>query len=78
MAKHSVSFRELLALKRDAKKAMNALKPVVEFLGENTPIELRRVYVHTCNRVAELDAIKRDRFKESQIRQELIGCGVEF
>jgi hypothetical protein len=76
MAKHAVSFRELLVLRNEARLIINNIQAVEE-LGIALP-SLVTTKVRLMNRKNELNSIMRDRRKESEARQAIIGYGVEF
>lgn len=68
--RHRVSFKDLLILKRIAKSELRQLEAVKDLIGlDKMPTNVLDYYVRAMNRVNELDAIKRDRFNESEKQQ---------
>jgi len=80
MAKHAVSFRELLVIRRDTRTLIRSMVQIQRALPADMalPTKCSKVLREARERLTELDSIKHDRYVESQRMQEVIGCGVEF
>ena len=81
VAKHAVSFRDLLVLRTDTITQLKSFETLVNTMntyGCNVPPAITTKVVMLKNRKLELDSIKRDRFEQSERRQAKIGYGVTF
>lgn len=81
MAKHAVSFRELLQIRYSVRQelaAFNTLKKTLLNSHCTVPVAIENGINQRLERIVELNSIKHDRFIASERRQAQIGCGVTF
>ena len=80
MAKHAVSFKQLLDIRWETRALIKSLVSIQEALPADMqlPVKCSKILREARERLAELDSIKHDRYVESMRIQEQIGCGVEF